>query len=148
MRIFVSNFLMALCALGLNGCATSKSVVATGADVSKYEYVVLGTASEGDATLDDLVMQVDNEISKTRLTIVSPAEGASLIKQGKYVLSPQTNIKSEKWDGGHTYITITFYDYDTGQRVIVLKSSGIGLTVAQDQGIALKSIRKKLLEVF
>lgn len=48
----------------------------------------------------------------------------------------------------HTYITITFYDYDTGQSIAVLKSSGIGLSIPQDQNIALRAIRKKLKKVF
>lgn len=34
------------------------------------------------------------------------------------------------------------------QSVVVLKSSGIGLTISQDQNIALGAIRKKLKKVF
>jgi hypothetical protein len=65
-----------------------------------------------------------------------------------YVLTPHINVKSEKWDGGHTYITITFYDYYTNQAVLVVKSSGIGMTVSHDQDIALGAIRKELQKVF
>ena len=45
-------------------------------------------------------------------------------------------------------ITITFYDLLTDQRVAVIKSSGIGLSIAQDQKLALSAIRKKLQSVF
>ena len=53
--------------------------------------------------------------------------------------------QSEKWDGGHTYITVTFYDYNTNQSVAVIKSSGIGMMVSHDQSIALSAIRKRLV---
>ena len=53
--------------------------------------------------------------------------------------------------GGWTYLhfySINFYDYNTNQSVVVVKSSGIGLTIQHDQKIALKAISKKLSEVF
>ena len=50
------------------------------------------------------------------------------------------NVKSEKWDSGHSYITITFYDLYTDQSVAVVKSSGIGLSILQDQKLALGAI--------
>ena len=53
-------------------------------------------------------------------------------------------MKSEKWDGGHTYISISFYDYATNQSVAVVKSSGIGLTISHDQKLALSAIKKEL----
>lgn len=64
------------------------------------------------------------------------------------VLSPSIAVKSEKWDGGHTYITITFYDFATHRPVIILKSSGIGLSIKQDQKIAFKAIRKQIFKTF
>ena len=62
--------------------------------------------------------------------------------------SPKINVKTEKWDGGHTYISISFYDYDTNQSIAVVKSSGIGLTISQDQKLAYKAIKKELDKVF
>ena len=50
------------------------------------------------------------------------------------------NVKSEKWDSGHSYITITFYDRYTDQSVAVVKSSGIGLSILQDQKLAIGAI--------
>ena len=64
------------------------------------------------------------------------------------ILSPNIHVTSEKWDGGHTYITVTFYDYNTNQSVAVIKSSGIGMTISHDQNIALNAIRKKINELF
>lgn len=47
-----------------------------------------------------------------------------------------------------TYITITFSDILINQNVAVIKSDGFGMTVSQDQKLALKAIRKKLQSVF
>lgn len=52
-------------------------------------------------------------------------------------LTPNIHVTSEKWDGGHTYITVTFYDHGTNQSIAVVKSSGIGMSISQDQNIAL-----------
>lgn len=131
----------------LNSCSSSNAVVSRGVDVSKYKYVVLGNESTGDRELDDVVMLVENEIAD-KFKVVSTQKGFELIKHGEFVLSPSINVKSEKWDGGYTYITINFHDYETNRSIAVIKSSGIGLTVSHDQKIALNAIRKKLDKMF
>ena len=73
------------------------------------------------------------------------------ISKYKYVIfgkETSIHVTSEKWDGGHTYITVTFYDYNTNQSVAVIKSSGIGMTISHDQNIALNAIRKKINKLF
>lgn len=133
----------------LQACSsTSKVVISRGIDLSKYSYVVFGKETTGDRELDDIIMTVQNEIADTKLEVISAEEGLSKIALGEFVLSPNIHVSTEKWDGGHTYITITFYDYSTNQSVVVLKSSGIGLTISQDQDLALDAIRKKLKEFF
>ena len=129
----------------MTSCSSSKSVLSTGVDISKYQHVIFGSETTGDRDLDDIMMMVQNEIVNTKLNIVS---SYNLSNAGLYVLTPHINVKSEKWDGGHTYITITFYDYYTNQAVLVVKSSGIGMTVSHDQDIALGAIRKELQKVF
>lgn len=132
----------------IQACSTSKAVVSHSIDLSEYSYVVFGNESSGDRELDDIIMAVQNEIAATKLTVVSAQDGLAKVALGESVLSPNIHVSTEKWDGGHTYITITFYDYDTNQSVIILKSSGIGLSISQDQNIALRAIRKKLKKVF
>lgn len=129
----------------MTSCSSSKSVLSTGVDISKYQHVIFGSETTGDRDLDDIMMMVQNEIVNTKLNIVS---SYNLSNAGLHVLTPHINVKSEKWDGGHTYITITFYDYYTNQAVLVVKSSGIGMTVSHDQDIALGAIRKELQKVF
>ena len=90
-----------------------------------------------------MIMLIQNEIAN-RFQVVSVQKGLELLNLGELILSPNINVKSEKWDGGHTYITINFHDYDTSQSIAVIKSSGIGLTISHDQKIALNAIRKKL----
>ena len=113
MKKIVTSILIALSIVFLTSCATSNSTTTTlnGFDLSKYEYVVFGTESSGDAELDDVIMILQNEISQ-RLNVVSNSEALSLSYAGTPVLSPRINVKSEKWSGGHTYITINFYDFD------------------------------------
>ncbi|MCM1484209.1 MAG: hypothetical protein NC043_07720 [Muribaculaceae bacterium] len=131
----------------LSSCSSSANlVVANGVNLSKYKYVSFGKEQTGDRELDDVIMLVQNEISFTRLKPISLSNAPD-----DYVgatLSPNIHVTSEKWDGGHTYITITFYDLSTDQSVAVIKSSGIGLSISQDQELALGAIRKKLQSVF
>ena len=126
-----------------NSCSSSNAVVSHGSDLSKYKYVVFGKESTGDRELDDMIMLIQNEIAN-RLQVISAQKGLELLNLGELILSPNINVKSEKWDGGHTYITINFHDYASSQSIAVIKSSGIGLTISHDQKIALNAIRKKL----
>lgn len=144
MLLVVSVFSMFLIS-----CASSKSTttIANGSDLSKYKYVVFGNGDEGDAELSDILMLVQNDISQ-RLKVVTPENASNLIREGKGVLSPKISVKTEKWDGGHTYITISFYDYSTNQSVAVVKSSGIGLTISHDQKLAYKALKKELDKTF
>ena len=130
-------------------CSSSIRVttIAIRNDISMYKYVVYGSEDEGDAELADILMMVQNDISE-KLHVVSPEKARSLIYQGEMVLSPRINVKTEKWDGGHTYISISFFDYDTNQSVAVVKSSGIGLSISQDQRLAYKAIKKELDKLF
>lgn len=131
----------------LISCGSSSSTtISNGVSVSRYQYVVFGNGSEGDAELDDIILIVQNEIAR-RLHVVSSIQAMEIVNQGQYVLSPKISAKSEKWDGGHAYITISFYDYNTNMIAFVVKSSGIGLSLEDDKDYALKAIRKELDKV-
>lgn len=147
-KLFVfSFFILMVLSIASNSCSSSANlVVSNGVTLSKYKYVSFGKVQTGDRGLDDVMMQVQNEIANTRLQPVS----ASYVLDdymGK-TLTPNIHITSERWDGGHTYITITFYDLQTDQSVAVVKSSGIGMSISQDKKLALKAIRKELQSTF
>lgn len=131
----------------LASCSTGKIVLSNNADMSKYKYVIFGNESSGDRELDDIVMAVQNQITETSLKVLSTSDVSS-IRMTDSILTPNIHITSEKWDGGHTYITVTFYDYSNNQCIAVVKSSGIGMTVSHDQNIALGAIKKKLDKLF
>ena len=133
--------------LALSCITTQSTTIANNVNLSKYKYVVFGHESEGDAELDDMILKVENHISEV-LEVVNPARAKLLLSRGEYVLSPRINIKTEKWDGGQTYLTINFHDFDTGQSVAVIKSSGLGLTVAHDQSIAYNALVNELYKAF
>lgn len=130
-------------------CASSKSAttISNGITLSDYKYIVFGSEDDGDAELADILMIVQNELSE-KLTVVSPTNATAIISNGGKVLSPRISVKSEKWDGGHTYISISFFDYATNQSVAVVKSSGIGLSISHDQKLALSAIKKELNKTF
>ena len=139
--------LISVLSLFLLSCSSSaKLVLANDASFSKYKYVCFGEKVTGDRDLDDIVMLVQNEISNTGLQQISLKNAPK--DYLNCTLTPNIHVKSEKWDGGYTYITITFYDYNTDQSIGVIKSSGKGISISQDQKLALKALRKKLQKVF
>lgn len=132
----------------ITSCATGKIVLSNNANINKYKYVIFGYETSGDRELDDVVMSVQNQIAETNLIVLSASNTSKIIECSDSILTPNIHVTSEKWDGGHTYITVTFYDYNNNQRIAVVKSSGIGMTVSHDQNIALGAIRKKLDKLF
>lgn len=148
-RIFLllSLLILSVIPITFNSCVSSaKLVVSQGANLSKYKYVCFGINQTGDSDLGDIIMLVENEIANTNLKPISLTNAPD--DYLGYTLTPEIHIRSEKWDGGHTYITITFSDILMNQNVAVIKSDGFGMTVSQDQKLALKAIRKKLQSVF
>ena len=132
----------------ITSCATGKIVLSNNANINKYKYVIFGYETSGDRELDDVVMSVQNQIAETNLIVLSASNTSKIIECSDSILTPNIHVTSENWDGGHTYITVTFYGYNNNQRVVVIKSSGIGMTVNHDQSIALNAIRKKLNKLF
>jgi len=129
-------------------CSSSKIVLSNNANIEKYKYVIFGNELSGDRELDDVVMLVQNQIAETNLKVLSASNISKVSECSDSILTPNIHVTSEKWDGGHTYITVTFYDYNNNQCIAVVKSSGIGMTVSQDQNIAIGAIRKKLNRLF
>lgn len=129
-------------------CSSSKIVLSSNANIDKYKYIIFGNESSGDRELDDIVMAVQNQITETNLKVLSTSNILKISECSDSILTPNIHVTSEKWEGGHTYITVTFYDYNNNQRIAVIKSSGIGMTVSHDQNIALNAIRKKLDKLF
>lgn len=139
---------IAIIVILMTSCASGKIVLSNDANISKYKYVIFGKETSGDRELDDVVMSVQNQIAETNLTVLSASNTQKIFECSDSILTPNIHVTSEKWDGGHTYITVTFYDYNNNQRIAVVKSSGIGMTVSHDQNIALGAIRKKLDKLF
>ena len=138
--------IMLLCSLV--SCGTSETVVSTGVNLSEYEYCLLGTGStSGDADVTDIILRVENILPEV-FTIVSKERAYYLTQEGNKVLTPDISVKSEKWDGGYSYISVAFRDWLTGRLLAVTKSSGQGMSIEEDQHIALQKIRKELISKF
>lgn len=132
----------------MTSCASSRIVLSDNANLNKYKYVIFGNETTVDRELDDVMMEVRNLISRTGLRVLSASDATKMISCSDSILTPNINVNTEKWDGGHTYITITFYDYANNQPIAVVKGSGIGLSLRHDQNIALGRIKKKLHRLF
>lgn len=148
MKLVKHILAIAIVSLIMVSCASSKVVLSNNVNIDKYKYVIFGDETTGDRELDDVVMAVQNHISSTNLKVLSSTNRLNILECSDSILTPNIHITSEKWDGGHTYITVTFYDYNSNQRVAVVKSSGIGVTVGHDQNIALGAIEKELDKLF
>lgn len=150
LKIYYKTLLLlsiSLLSFAFSSCSsTANLVLSNGVNLSTYKYVCFGKDQTGDRELDDVMLLVQNEIVDTKLKPISLTYAPK--DYVGHTLTPHINVKSEKWDGGHTYITITFYDLLTDQIVAVIKSSGIGMSISQDQELALGAIRKKLQTVF
>ena len=46
-----------------------------------------------------------------------------------------------------SYITVTFYDYNNNQRIAVVKSSGIGMTISHDQNNSVRCNKENMWQV-
>ena len=68
--------------------------------------------SESDAVLNDIMLKVENDISNY-FEVVNSKQALNYIDDKVLVISPKINVETQYWDGGHTYITITFYDFAT-----------------------------------
>lgn len=148
MKLVKHILAIAIVLLIMVSCASSKVVLSNNVNIDKYKYVIFGDETTGDRELDDVVMAVQNHISSTNLKVLSSTNRLNILECSDSILTPNIHITSEKWDGGHTYITVTFYDYNSNQRVAVVKSSGIGVTIGHDQNIALGAIEKELDKLF
>lgn len=149
MKKLLYIFALSFCLTTITSCASSKSstTLSNGISLQDYKYIVFGKEDDGDAELADILLMVQNELSG-KLNVVSPLQASRLIEDGVKVLSPRISVKTEKWDGGHTYISISFFDYNTNQSIAVVKSSGIGLSISQDQKLAFSAIKKELNKTF
>ena len=147
MRNTAYLLLLAL-AFCFSSCVTSNTIFCNNdSDILKsYKYCVFGRQS-GDLTLDVIMMDIENEIGKY-VEVVSSSKAATLSASGEKILSPKIQVKTETWDGGQTYVTIVFYDYDTEQRLAILNSSGIGLTIQDDQSYAKTAMFDEIRKAF
>lgn len=88
----------------MTSCASSRIVLSSNADVSKYKYVIFGSESSGDRELDDIIMAVQNQIAETNLKVLSASDILKVLECSDSILTPNIHVTSEKWDGGYTYI--------------------------------------------
>lgn len=148
-KLLLCCLLVISCVL-LSSCASSHTVLSqyTTVPVNSYKYVVFGENQDKTVnSLDGVMMEVESDIS-TFLMPVSSYQARYLVEKGELVLSPKIHVQTQYWDGGHTIITVDLTNWYTGRSIALLKGSGCGLSILQDQNLALRSIRKQLRKLF
>jgi len=148
-KLFFCCLLVISCVL-LSSCGSSHTVLSqyTTVPVSSYKYVVFGENQDKTVnSLDGVMMEAESDISSF-LMPVSSSQARELVEKGGLVLSPKIHVQTQYWKDGHTIITIDLIDWHTGRSVALLKGSGCGLSILQDQNLALRSIRKQLRKLF
>ena len=130
----------------MTSCASSRIVLSSNADVSKYKYVIFGSESSGDRELDDIVMAVQNQIAETNLKVLSTSNISKVLECSDSILTPNIMLllKNGMEDIHISYITVTFYDYNNNQRIAVVKSSGIGMTISHDQNNSVRCNKENM----
>lgn len=134
-----------MAALLLASCAgTGNSVIASGTDLSKYEYVVIPTDHTGDGTLRMEILNAINEIGKTRLVNISVTDINKYDKSK--VLSVHIAVSQSEIE---SVIAADFTDYITDLPVVSVKGRfGEGMDKDGDMSGAMSAFKKQLHKLF
>lgn len=114
--------------------------------LEQYKHVVF-TPDSAELELADIVMYVHNEMANI-VSVVTEDKIASLLQDSNKVAYATVCASTEKWPGGHTFITIVFRDVNATTPMAVVKSSGIGVSIKNDQNIAKRAISRELRKAF
>lgn len=138
--LIIASMLVLLTSCGASG----NSVIATGANLSQYEYAIIPTDVTGDGTLHMETLNVINEIGKTRLKNIPLSDVYKYDKSkilSVHIAVSQSHIES--------VVTADFRDYLTDNPVISLKGRfGEGWSMQGDMNGALGALRKQLQKYF
>lgn len=142
-NVFFALSLMA--ALLFVSCAgTGNTVIASGADLSKYEYVIIPTENTGDGTLRLETLNAINEIGKTRLVNI-PIADVNQYDKSK-ILSVHIAVSQS---GIESVIAADFTDYRTDLPVVSVKGRfGEGMSKDGDMSGAMSAFKKQLHKLF
>jgi hypothetical protein len=126
-------------------CAPSvTSNLISGADLSKYNYVLWPSNTKGDQELDYVMFEAYNILKETRLEVISESQLAYYPLQETLI-----SICHVSQDLRKSVITIDFKDGVTNLPVLYVKGSfGMGWGMSDDMRGALSALRKRMLVLF
>ncbi len=149
MKKSVIYSLLAIVAVVLSACSTSKSTVSKNSDLSKYEYasIINNDTYHLPAQLMEYEIQLYDAVADSRLKLVSDVRMYELSQ------SQQERLLMVKWgvDPGEyeTIVTVNFIDYMTGRPVASCKGGyGMSLTRTGDLKGAINRVAKQISEIF
>jgi hypothetical protein len=126
-------------------CAPSvTSNLISGADLSKYNYVLWPSNTKGDQELDYVMFEAYNVLKETRLEVISESQLAYYPLRETLISNCHVSQDLRK-----SVITIDFKDGVTNLPVLYVKGSfGMGWGMSDDMRGALSALRKRMLVLF
>lgn len=126
-------------------CAPSvTSNLISGADLSKYNYVLWPSNTKGDRELDYVMFEAYNVMKETRLEVISESQLAYYPLRETLISHCHVSQNARKSE-----ITIDFKDGVTDLPVLYVKGSfGMGWGMSEDMRGALSALRKRMLILF
>ena len=166
----MKNIFYSICFLtiiiSVESCNTkSNMVLYDGFNLKDYKYIVFGERPSEindsveydlyafpffylkESKNDPMPIRVKNEIIKY-FSEVSIDKANEYANNGELVLSPDIKIKVEYKNNGHTFITVSFFDYHTNKLIAEINSRGIAFSTAGDKNYAIKGVKRELQKLF
>lgn len=146
----LKTFLIVLLgALVLSSCSTDKTIIAKGANLSKYGYasIVKGQTIHGTETDIEIEPGIFDAIEATRLQMVGERRIEDLKEEQKekLVLVKYAATSDEK----ASTLSVSFEDYMTGKTVVSCRSSNsFALSRQKDVDKAIKKLAKRIKSVW
>lgn len=149
MKLF--NILLTIVVLTLfTGCTTSKSTIASNADIAKYQYVsvINNDTYRIPAPLMEYQIQLFDAVEASGLQLVNDMNIYNLTpsQQSKLLLAKYAvNTKDEE-----TVVTVSFIDFNSGRPIASCRGtySTLGFSQSTDIRKAIENVGKQISQTF
>lgn len=137
-------FFVALLPLFVSCAPSVTSNLISGADLSKYNYVLWPSESKGDRELDYVMFEAYSVMKETRLEVISESQLAYYPLRETLISHCHVSQNARE-----SVITIDFKDGVTDLPILYVKGSfGMGWGMSDDMRGALSALRKRMLKLF
>lgn len=146
----LKTFLTIIAVFFLSSCTTSKSTIATNADIGKYQYVsvINNDTYQIPAQLMEYQIQLFDAVEKSGLKLVNDMNiyNLSPSQQSKLLLAKYGVDLSQE----ETIVTVNFIDFNTGRPIASCRGVGstLGIDMSSDIKKAISNVGKQISQTF